>query len=121
MIRKTALSVPITKTSIVPAAREVGAGREVHWPPPIDCQPVHEPPAKESLEIVLSAARANTSSRPEPHDDTLGAEPRIPPRASQPLHAEPFHHLWYSPLSHPRTKTSRRLAPHEVTAGPEVA
>src|SRR5215510_2894331 len=97
--------------------QDTAAVPEVRTPPRLS-QP-DQPPLYHLCHIALSVPRANTSRRPEAHEDTPGSDVSVPPRLSQP-DQPPLYHLCHSALSVPRANTSMRPEPHDTAVGAEV-
>src|SRR6516162_6386653 len=79
----SALLVPRTNRSSLPAPADAAAGSPTICPPS-DCHPDHLPPLNHLCQTALLVPRTNTSRRPEPHDATAGPEVKAPPRLPHP-------------------------------------
>jgi hypothetical protein len=74
---QSALSVPRTKTSILPSPHDTAAGGEVSMPPS-DSQSLQSRPVSHLCQSALSGPRPKTSSRAGPHEHTAGFWPGGP-------------------------------------------
>src|SRR5207302_561561 len=77
------LSVPRTKTSILPAPHDTALGSAVSTPPS-DRQALHALPFAARCHSPLSVPRANTSVAAAPLDEASGPEVSTPPSGAQP-------------------------------------